>query len=277
MSETLLSLQGVGKGYRCGEIWRSVFEDVSLAVAAGEVVAVDAERRQGKTTLLRVAVGIESPDSGAVYFAGEDLAELSARVRAGLLGSQIAWVDRRGPRIPWRVIDYVSLPSAVGGAKGRREPSVRRGERWSRQILDHLYSPVAGGRGLRGARERGFAALERVGASRCAPLRWEELADWEQVLVGLARAYAQRPRLIVADDLFDDLRVLTAQRAEDLVRSLVAELDCGVLVSNSEAALFADRILSLHRGTLSLRSDQSSHGEGQLISFPGRLGAGTGR
>lgn len=258
MSEALLLLEGVSKCYRRGEtLRRVVLEEVSLAVAAGEIVAIDAERRAGKTTLLRIAAGMQKPDAGSVCLAGNDLAALPPQARAGLLGREIGWADRRSPGNPWQVLDYVSLPLILSG--DRREE--------------------------RRARDRGLAALDRVGAARCAAQRWDELADYEQVLVGLARMYAHRPRLIIADDLLDDLRVRGSLEAGDLLRSIVQELDCGVLasVSDTEAALVADRVLSLRGGRLVLRSDQSTHdedqpssGEGQLVRFPRRLGADTG-
>jgi ABC-type cobalamin/Fe3+-siderophores transport system ATPase subunit len=250
MSETLLILEGVGKLYLRGQTQRRlVLEDISFAVAPGEIVAVDAERREGKTTLLRIAAGMETPDTGSVRFLDSNLTNLSVQARAGLLGSEIGWSDRHGPRTPWRVIDYVSLPLMVGCGRVAKQR----------------------------AHEAGLAALERVGASRCATQQWVELADYEQLLVSLARLYAQRPRLIVVDDLFDDLRVRGSVEAGDLLRSIVRELDCGVLasVSDTEAALLADRVLALRRGRLVVRSDQSSRGEGQLISLPARRSAGT--
>lgn len=248
----MLALDGIGKAYRRGQTQRRmVLDDVSFLVAAGEIVAVDAERRAGKTTLLRIAAGMETPDVGSVCFAGTDLKGLSPRARRALVGREIGWADRRGPRNPWRVIDYVCLPQTVG-----------RG----RSALQH-------------AREHGLSALERVGAARCAPQQWSELADYEQVLVSLARLYAQRPRLIIADDLFDDLRVRGSVEVGDLLRSIVRELNCGVLASASdtEAALLADRVLALRKGRMTLRSDQSSAGEGTVISFPERLDASASR
>ncbi len=253
MTDMLLLLEGVSKYYRHGEtLRRRVLEDVSLAVAAGEIVAIDAERRQGKTTLLWIAAGMKTPDTGSVWFAGNDLASLSAGDRGDLLGREIGWADRREPGHPWRVIDYVSLPLIVKKRPGEK----------------------------RRAFERGLAALERVGAAHCAAQQWGELADYEQLLVNLARVYAHRPRLIVADDLFDDLRVRGSVEAGDLLRSIVRELDCGVLMSASdtEAALLADRVLALRSGKLRLISDQSSTGDRHLTARPSRrFGASTRR
>jgi ABC-type cobalamin/Fe3+-siderophores transport system ATPase subunit len=249
MREPLLALERVSKCYRHGSTHRRVvLEDVSFSVAAGEIVAVDAERRAGKTTLLQVVAGIEAEDSGTVYVGGE---ALTAKARRRLLGAGIGWADRRGPQNPWKVLDYVALPLSVGG----------------------------GPRALKRARDSALAALERVGAEHCAAARqWDELADYEQVLVSLARLYAQRPRLIVADDLFDDLRVRGCVEAGDLLSSIVRELGCGVLasVSDTEAALLADRVFALRKGEIVVRSDQTPRPDLRLVRASGSAGANAG-
>jgi len=242
LGEPLLALEGVRKRYTRGDTeQRTVLADVSLTVSAGEIVAVDADRRAGKSTLLRVVAGIEEADEGSIFFAGR---ALSAEKRHALLGSQVGWVDRRGPGMPWRVLDYVSLPLTMN----------------------------AGRRALARARERGIAALDRVGAAHCAAQQWDELADYERLLVSLARVYAHRPRLIVADDLFDDLRVRGQVELGDLLSAIVRELGCGVLASvcGGENALIADRVLLMRGGRLLVMSDRSVHGEGNVVSFPAR-------
>lgn len=245
MSEPLLVLEGVRKRYARGDTQqRVVLEDVSLSVAAGEIVAVDADRRAGKSTLLRVVAGMEAADEGSISFAGR---ELRAQERHALLGCQFGWVDRRGPGMPWRVLDYVSLPLTVNGSRGA----------------------------LSSARERGLAALVRVGVEHCAAQQWDELADFERLLVGLARVYAHRPRLIVADDVLDDLRVRGQVEVGDLLSSIARELDCGVLtsVSGGESALIADRVLLMREGRVLVISDRSTDGDGNVVSFPARQAA----
>lgn len=245
MSEPLLRLEGVRKSFWHGDVQqRLVLEDVSLMVQAGEIVTVDAARRAGKSTLLRVVAGMESQDQGSVCLDGR---ALCASGRHGLLGSAIGWVDRRGPEMPWRVLDYVALPLTVN----------------------------AGRRALLSARARGVAALERVGAAHCASQQWDELADFERLLVGLARVYAHRPRLILADDVLDDLRVRGRVEVGDLLSSIARELDCGVLasVSGGESALIADRVLLLREGRVLVISDRSTYGEANVARLPGWQGA----
>jgi len=236
----LLALRRVGKGYRRGERRLRVLTDVSLALGRGEVGAVVGSRDEGKTTLLKIAAGIERPDSGQVGLEELDLAQLSDHERARLLGVEIVWVSREGTGLPLEVIDHLALPLAMGRARGRRA-----------------------------TRTQALAALQRVGAADCARRRWSELSDWERVLVGLARAVACRPRLLVADSVVDGLGMRRTRQAGELLRELAEELQCGVLVSctDLEVALLADRVWSLERGRLSVLSEQEVT-EAQIIEFP---------
>jgi predicted ABC-type transport system involved in lysophospholipase L1 biosynthesis ATPase subunit len=237
----LLAMSGVCKGSWDGRRPVQVLTGLSLTVDQGEIVAVVGSDGIGKTTLLEIAAGIQLPDEGEVRLGDRDLASLSSRERERLLGYEIAWTDRKEPRLPWKARDYVALPLALGRRRGRRE-----------------------------ARRLAGRALERVGIGACAERRWGELSVWEQVLVGFARGIAGRPRWIVADDLLDGLAVRQTQEAGDLLRDLVEELGCGVLMSadDLETALVADRIWLFERdGRLRLMSDQTG-GEATIIDFP---------
>ncbi len=237
----LLSVRGVSKGFVRGDRPLRVLVDVSLEVATGEIVAIVGSRDSGKTTLLRVAAGMERPDRGEVWFAGQELTGLSDARRARLLGHEIAWTDREGSGTRVKVRDLVGLPLTMGRRRGRRE-----------------------------VRQLAQAALERVGVAGCAEQRWEDLCSWERVLVGLAQGIVSRPRLLVIDDLLDALGLIRTQEAGDLLRALVAELGCGVLMSVSDpgVGLVADRVWSFRRGALELLSDQTQATDAEIIDFP---------
>jgi putative ABC transport system ATP-binding protein len=236
----LLQMSSVSKCYWRGERPLPVLRDVSFEVRPGEIVAVVGARDEGKTTLLKVAAGMERADKGRVILGGRDLATISGNDRERLLGAEVAWIDRERPGVRWRVRDYVSLPLAMGRERGRRK-----------------------------ARASAMAALERVGAAGCADQRWGELSNWERMLVGLARAVVSRPRLILIDDLLDGFGMLRTQEAGDLLCSLVQELDCGVLMSSSglEATLLADTVLSFGCGRLTPLAGGPGDGA-EVIDFP---------
>jgi putative ABC transport system ATP-binding protein len=237
----LLALRGIEKGYRRGGRWLRVLSDVSLRVDRGEVVAVVGARGEGKTTLLKIAAGLELPDAGAVHLGAIDLARCSDEERSRHLGAEISWVHRDGTGLRFEVLDYVGLPLAIGRRRGRR-------------AVEALA----------------MQALERVGAADCAHQRWEELSNWERVLVGFARGAVGEPRLMVVDDVVDGLGMRRTREAGELLRSLVEELGCGVLmsVSDLEVALVADRVWSFERGGLKLMSDQTRN-QADIIDFPG--------
>jgi ABC-type lipoprotein export system ATPase subunit len=237
----LLALRGVGKGYRRGGRWLRVLVDVSLEVGRGELVAVVGARGEGKTTLLKIAAGLELPDAGEVCLGEIDLARCSDDARSRQLGTEIAWVHREGTGVKFEVLDYVGLPLAMGRRRGRR-----------------------------GAEGRAMQALERVGAADCAHQRWEELSNWERVLVGFARGAVGEPQLMIVDNVIEGLGMRRTREASELLRSLMGELGCGVLMSASdlEVALMADRVWSIERGRLTLMSDQTrTHAD--VIDFPG--------
>jgi len=84
---SLLSIEHATKRYRRGRLERVAIKDVCLEIEPGELVAVWGFRRSGRSTLLRVAAGIESPEEGVVSFEGRDL----ARWRNSVLGRRIGY------------------------------------------------------------------------------------------------------------------------------------------------------------------------------------------
>lgn len=243
MMGEVLSVEGVGKGFARGGQWTSVLQDVSFDVGYGEIVAVVGGRLEGKTTLLRLAAGIERPDQGSVSLGSQGLAELRDRSRTRLLGHEIVWVDRAGPVLDMEISKFVGWPLALHGRKRRDTERMAVG------------------------------ALERVGARDCIGRHWVDLSNWQRVLVGLASAFAGSPRLVVIDDLLDALGGRATEEAADLLRGLVDGSDprCGVLmsVSDIESAVFADRVWSLTRkGTLRSFSGALSK-DAEVIPFPG--------
>ncbi len=147
---SLLELNRVSKSYNSDPRRPAVLRDVSLQIDCGELVAVYGARRSGRSTLLRVAGGIESPDYGSVCFAGRDL---------------------RDPH-----------HDALGGGIGYCRRSFRSSE--GPYVIDHLaIGQVARGTSLKQARRLAHVALERVEVGSCAGRRPAELDAAESVRV----------------------------------------------------------------------------------------------
>jgi ABC-type multidrug transport system ATPase subunit len=213
---TLLELEHVSKRYRHGQ--RVALEDVSLVIEAGEMVTIWGERRSGRSTLLRIATGIETPDSGVVRFAGRDL---------GARGS-----------------------SMLGGGISYCRTAFRHSG--GQNIADLLAAgQLARGVPRATARSRVWNALERVGAQQCARRGPEELNGEETVRVAIGRALASQPRLLAIDEPTIGVALLARDGILHLLRSL-ADDGISVLTSTGEGPglLGADRVLSLGKGKL---------------------------
>jgi predicted ABC-type transport system involved in lysophospholipase L1 biosynthesis ATPase subunit len=237
----LLVLRGVRVGYRQDGRAGLILEDVSLEVGAEQTVAVVGQRWEGKTTLLRVAAGMELAEDGQVLFEGVDFASRSRRKRARLLGRDIVWLDRTESALGLTMLDYVGLPLVMGW-RGPRRAQVRR---------------------------MAAEALERVGIAHVAHKRPRALSSWERVLVGLASAITARPKLLVVDDLLDALGTSRTLQAGDLLNSLAREYGFGVLfsVSDIDSALMADRVLAFEQRTLRLMADHHPQ-DAAILEFP---------
>jgi ABC-type lipoprotein export system ATPase subunit len=225
MGGDLFSLVDVCKSYRRGARLLRVLVDVSLEVGSGEIVAVVGSRDEGKTTLMQIAAGLQTPDTGEVWLGDVELTRCSNPEREELWGREVAWIHREGTGLGFQMLEYVSLPLVLGRRCGKRE-----------------------------AERAAMEALELVGAPDCAGLLWKELSNWERVLVAFARGIAHKPRLLVVDDVIDGFGMSSTRQAGELLLSFVQELGCGVLMSASdrEAALVAERVWSFERGRLNL-------------------------
>ncbi len=238
----LLSLKALSKSYWRGDSEVRVLRDVTLDVRAGEFTAVWGTRGTGKTTLLKLAARLETPDGGVVRFSGIDLASLSAAQHARLMLERIGWVRRTGPKSDLRMLDYVALPLLV--EHSRRQAYTRAGE-----------------------------ALERVGVSAHARQRWESLCDGERALVGIAHGIARTPQLLVVDDPTANLDVVERERVTELLRTLAEEEGVAVLmaVPDLPAAMHAHEVLSLGAGRLARASEPPQPAAAETELEPGKV------
>jgi ABC-type multidrug transport system ATPase subunit len=214
---TLLELEHVAKSY--GRSSRVALADVSLVIEAGEMVVVWGERQSGRSTLLRIAAGIEEPDTGVVRFEGHELAQW----RGETLGSGISYCRRTFRLDKGRTV----LDQLVASQLARRVP----------QSTAHA---------------RAWRVLERVDAERCASLVATELKVEETVHVAIARALTSSPRLLVVDEPTIGVESPKRDKILKLLRSL-ADGGIAILASTGDGTglLGADRALSLGKGKLS--------------------------
>lgn len=213
---SLLELEHIGRSFNRG--LRVALDDVSLSIDAGEMVVVWGERHSGRSTLLRIAAGIETPDRGTVRFGGRELVERSEDI----LGGGISYCRRQFRASGGQTV----LDQLMAGQFARRVPRPK-------------------------ALTRAWRALERVQAAGCATLGTSELKTEETVRVAIARALTSRPRLMIVDEPTIGVDVLKRDDILELLRSLADE-GIAILASCGEgtALLGADRVLSLGKGNL---------------------------
>jgi ABC-type multidrug transport system ATPase subunit len=214
----LLELAGVGKRYGRGQLERVALREISFELGAGELLAVWGRRNSGRSTLLRIAAGLEAPDRGSVSLDGRDL---HAR-GSGHLREQIRYCRKTYRATEGHlVIDRLTTAQLTRGIPG----------------------PAA--------RARAHEALERAGVSHCATLMPDRLDTAETVLVGIARSLVHQPKLLVIDEPTLGVDVFERDRILSLLRSL-ADDGTAVLMSVGETTCLAgaDRALSLASGEL---------------------------
>jgi len=195
-----------------------LLQDVSLQVAASEVVALLGPSGSGKSTLLGIAAGLQAPDAGSVWFDDQDITTLAP--------------ERRGFALMFQ--DFALFPHL--------------------NVLDNVaFGLVEQRQSRRQAREAAAQMLELFGLAALAQRRVWNLSGGEQQRVALARALITQPRVLLLDEPFSaldaDLRV--ALRGEFRARIQAAGM-AALLVTHDEqeARAMADRAVRLVDGRL---------------------------
>lgn len=240
MTEPLLRLESVSRSHVRGLDHITVLDGVSLEVRRGEVMGVYGQRSRGKTTLLRVASGFETPDAGTVAFEDRELARMTRRELARLHREEISWVERGGPHI--------------------REMSVRA----------YVALPLCGKVPAAEADWRAMTALSRVGVREHAGQRWDDLSDTTRMFVAIAHAIVRRPKLVVVDDPTAGLGAFDRDQVVALLRTAAEEDSFGVLmaVPDMPAMLQATEIRLLSRGRLIAPAGPRPDGQANVVDFP---------
>jgi ABC-type lipoprotein export system ATPase subunit len=216
---SLLELRHVSKHCTYGGRKLVVLEDASLSIDAGELVAVWGMRGSGRTTLLRLAAGIDAPDAGSVYFDGRDLSVHGEEI----LGREIGYTQK-------------SFPISQGQAA----------------IEEVIVGLLVNGVTASAARARARGALKRVGGENLGARRLSELDGDERVRLAIAHALTLEPRLLVIDEPVSGIDLLQRDGILSLLRSL-ADQGIAVLmtVGDLTGLTGTDRSLTIGDGELS--------------------------
>jgi len=212
----VLRLENLTKRYRSDR--PPVFEDLNLELAGGEYVAVMGESGVGKSTLLNLLAGLDSPDSGRVRLLGLEVSAMDDDATTLLRRRAVGFVFQAFHVLPYLTVEQnIALPLELLG--------VAAAER-SRRTAEMMEAV-------------GVAALKRRYA--------RELSGGEVQRIAIARALVHKPRLVLADEPTGNLDPRSAAQILSLLRAQIkANSAAGLLITHSRtAADTADRILML--------------------------------
>jgi lipoprotein-releasing system ATP-binding protein len=218
-----LSLRDIRLTFMQGGVELEVLRGVHLDVRAGEFVALVGPSGAGKSSLLHIAGLLETPQSGEVTIAGLQASRLDDRARTRLRRANIGFVYQLHHLLPeFSATENVAMPLRIAGAA----------------------RPAAEAQANR--------LLENLGMGHRLTHRPAQLSGGEQQRVAVARAFANRPRLLLADEPTGNLDPRTAGVVfREFLRLARIEQVAGLVATHSlELASWMDRVVLLHDGLL---------------------------
>src|SRR5688500_13524853 len=201
-----------------------ILEGVEIAVRPGEAVAIVGTSGAGKSTLLHLLGGLDRPTSGDVILAGRSLATLNDRELTQVRNQSIGFVFQFHHLMrEFTALENVMMPLLIGG------------------------------QGERAAAERARSLLDDVGLGHRVTHKPGQLSGGEQQRVSVARALANAPAVVIADEPSGNLDTHTAEQLHEMFFRLRTEHGVALVVAthNRELADRADRILQMKDGQFS--------------------------
>ena len=223
MNEPVLQTRGLKRSFTQGGVTIEVLRGVDLEVQPGEIVALLGPSGSGKSTLLQAVGLLEGGFEGSIRIAGKEAAALDDDGRTALRRDALGFVYQFHHLLPdFDAIENILLPQVIHGA-----------------------SPEA-------ARARSKELLGKLGLSHRLDHRPSRLSGGEQQRVAVARALANRPPLVLADEPTGNLDEKTADRVLGEFLALVRGEGSAALVAthNERLAAKMDRVVRLHEGVL---------------------------
>jgi len=209
--------------YKVGTQQVPALRGVTLNVEPGRFVAVKGRSGSGKTTLLNCVGGLDHPTSGRVRVFGHDLAELHGEQLTRWRRERVGFVFQSFGLLPTlSAYENVELMLRIVGVHGNER------------------------------RERALHCLDLVGLAKWAQHRPYEMSGGQQQRVGIARALANNPQLILADEPTGELDSTTAREILALFRRIVEEEHVTLVMATHDALVdeYVDEVLQLKDGQI---------------------------
>jgi lipoprotein-releasing system ATP-binding protein len=221
MSDAVLELIDLKRSFTQGDITIDVLRGVNASLRRGEIVALLGPSGSGKSTMLQAVGLLEGGFGGTIRIDGEDVTRLGQGDRTKVRREKIGFVYQFHHLLPdFNAMENVVLPQLIRGAKQAE------------------------------AEERAADLLSRLGLAERLHHKPSKLSGGEQQRVAVARALANRPLLVLADEPTGNLDEATADRVFDQFVKLVRDHGSAALVAthNERLAAKMDRVLRLHEG-----------------------------
>lgn len=228
----MIRLDRITKTFQEGERTRVILDDVSHTFPAGRISALLGRSGTGKSTLLNLVAGLDTPDRGAICVGDVNLTALDERARTLFRREQVGFVFQFFNLIPTlSVLENVTLPLELQGVP------------------------------LRHARARARDLLAQVGLAGREHAFPDTLSGGEQQRVAIARALVHEPRLVLADEPTGNLDLETGEQVLDMLEALVRERGVTMLMAtHSRAAVRrADTVWRILHGKLVPAEETMTH------------------
>ena len=215
----VLEARNVSKTVPSPEGPLTILADVSLAVRAGETLAIVGASGAGKSTLLALLAGLDSPSTGRVLIAGVDLTELDEDGRAEIRGRHVGFVFQSFHLIPsLTAVENVMLPLELSSRRDARAAAAQ--------------------------------ALAQVGLTARAAHYPKQLSGGEQQRVAIARAFVTHPAVLFADEPTGNLDTTTGLKITDLLFELNRSIRSTLILVTHDRGLAqrCGRVLQLDAG-----------------------------
>ena len=223
MSEAVLETRGLRRVFVQGDAMIEVLRGIDLTVAPGEIVALLGPSGSGKSTLLQAVGLLEGGFEGSIRIAGIEVAKLESHERTVTRRDKLGFVYQFHHLLPdFNAVENVELPQLI-------------------QNATHAD-----------ARARSEALLTALGLGARLTHRPSQLSGGEQQRVAVARALANRPMLVLADEPTGNLDEKTADVVfAELLRLVRGEGAAALIATHNERlAAKMDRVVRLHEGLL---------------------------